>query len=181
MKKTVLRVREFEDRLTPAVAIDSRPRSLRLGPGQQPAVKTRPRSPTTSKGLVNGTVRFGLRVLEGRPGRHGPQRGSSIGPPTRPTTPPSLDLMRATPAAGPLAWDGRSEAAGHVHNDWMKANGFAHTQDPAPGPPSPGSQRNTAAPDTLGVRYPTYRTWSEDIAWAVASCGQPRRRTTPAG
>src|SRR5262249_28196330 len=82
----------------------------------------------------------------------------------------SLNLMRATPAAGPLAWDELLEDRAGTHNDWMKVNGFAHTATTGARSAIPGfSANNTAPADTWGYPAGRYTSWGEDIGWAVGS------------
>jgi hypothetical protein len=175
MKKTVLRVQQCEDRLVPSAGIDSSYEAyswvlintLRANPGA---------FADNLQGLVNGTVpsAFGFS-------RSDPVVADLKGLISRATHPANyaaaLDLMHVTPAAGPLAWDGVLEQRANVHNDWMKANGFAHTESTGGRAAIPGFSRNAAAPaDVWGYGYPTYTDMSEDIAWAVASA----RRTKAA-
>src|SRR5205814_8486728 len=120
-----LRVREFEDRLVPSAAIDSSYEAY-----SWVLINTLRANPTAFannlQGLVNGTVpaAFGFansdRVVTDLKGLiNRAAYPANYGA--------SLSLMRATPAAGPLAWDDTLEVRANVHNDWMKVNGFAHT------------------------------------------------------
>jgi hypothetical protein len=165
---TVLRVQEFEDRLTPAVAIDSAPEAY-----SWVLINTLRQNPTAFanniQGLVNGTVSsaFGFSNAD-------PVVTDLKGLVNRATNPAnyaaSLALMRATPGTGPLAWDETLEARAGSHVDWMKVNGFAHTQASGTRYAIPGfTSNNTAAPDTWGYGPPTYMSWGENIAWAVGS------------
>ncbi|MBO0697330.1 MAG: hypothetical protein J2P46_02945 [Zavarzinella sp.] len=168
MKKTVLRVQECEDRLAPSAAIASSYEAyswvlintLRANPGA---------FADNLQGLANGTVSsaFGfsksdpvvadLKALVNRATHPGNYAAS-------------LALMRATPAAGPLAWDDQLAFQAGLHNNWMKANGFAHTGSTGHRAAIPGFTKNDAAPsDTWGYGPGTYASVGEDIAWAVGS------------
>jgi hypothetical protein len=166
--KSVLRIDAFEDRLTPSAAVDSAPEAYAWV-----LVNTLRQNPTAFannlQGLVNGTVNaaFGLFKTD-------PVVTDLKGMIDRAAAPAnygaSLSLMRATAPAGPLAWDDTLEARASSHNDWMRANGFAHTESDAPRSAIPGySANDTAPPDTWGYSPGTYWSWGEDIGWAVGS------------
>src|SRR5215211_3832229 len=103
MKKTVLRLQECEDRLAPSAAIDSGHEAyawvlinnLRANPGV---------FANNLQGLVDGTVSRAFGFGKSDPVVADLRRLVNSG-----TYPDhygaSLSLMRATPGAGPLAWD----------------------------------------------------------------------------
>jgi hypothetical protein len=166
--KTVLRVGELEGRLTPAVAIDSAYETYAWA-----LVNTLRANPSafadSVQGLVDGTVNsaFGF-------GKNDPvvsDLKGMIGRATYPANyPAALARMKATPGAGPFAWDETLENRAGAHVDWMKANGFAHTGQTGHRAAIPGFTSNDAAPtDTWGYGPPTYQSWGEDIGWAVGS------------
>lgn len=166
--KTVLRVHEFEDRLTPAVAIDSAHETyawtLVNHLRQDPAGFA-----DKVQGLVNGTVNAALGYS-----KLDPVVADLKAMVNRASNPAnyaaSLTLMRATPAAGPLAWDDTTENRAGTHVEWMKVNGFAHTATNGNRTAIPGFTSNSAAPaDTWGYGPPTYQALGEDIGWAVGS------------
>jgi hypothetical protein len=166
--KTVLRVDSLEDRVTPAVTIDSAPEAYAWV-----LVNSLRQDPTAFannvQGLANGTVNsaFGFSKtdpivtdLQGMIGRAGVPANYAA----------ALALMRSTPPAGPLGWDDTLEARAGAHNDWMKVNGFAHTGSTAVRAAIPGFAANTTAPpDTWGYAAGAYSSWGEDIGWAVGS------------
>lgn len=163
--KTVLRVSEFEARLTPAAigtGYEAYTWALVNNLRQDPAAFA-----DNVQGLVNGSVgsAFGFSKTD-------PVVADLKGLINRAVYPAnysaSLALMRATPAAGPLAWDGTLENRAEIHNDWMKANGFAHTETTGNRWAIPGfSENDSAPPDAWGYGWPTYSSWGENIAWAV--------------
>ncbi|HEX3150170.1 MAG TPA: CAP domain-containing protein [Gemmataceae bacterium] len=166
--KSVLRLHDLEDRLTPAVAISSAyetyawvlVNSLR----QNPAAFA-----NNLQGLVNGTVGTAFGFTKSDPIIT--DLKSMIGRASMPANyGASLALMRATPNAGPLAWDETLESTAGKHVAWMETNGFAHTGTAGSRMALPGfSSNDAAAPDTWGYGYPTYTSWGEDIGWAVGS------------
>lgn len=166
--KTVLRVQEFETRLTPAATIDSP-----LETYGWVLINTFRQNPSAFadniQGLVNGTVNSAFGYSRTDPVVT--DLKSMIGRATNPANyGASLALMRATPRAGPLAWDEVPERRSQSHVDWMKANGFAHTATAGSRPAIPGfTNSGGAAPDTWGYGPPTYQTRGENIAWAVGS------------
>jgi hypothetical protein len=164
--KSVLRVWELEDRLTPAITIDSAYETYGWA-----LVNTLRANPSAfaddAQGLVNGTVNSALGYAKADPvvtdlkammGRS--EHPSNYGA--------ALALMRATPSTGPLAWDNTLANRAQDHVDWMKANGFAHTGQTGHRSAIPGFTSNDSAPtDTLGYGPPTYTFWGENIGWAV--------------
>src|SRR6188768_1154940 len=105
--KTVLRVQEFEDRLTPAVAIDSAHETYAWA-----LINHLRQNPTAFannvQGLVNGTTTAAFGYSKSDP--LVADLKAMIGRATNPANyAASLALMRATPAAGPLAWDETTE------------------------------------------------------------------------
>ena len=166
--KSVLRVDQFEDRLAPAVTIDSPHEAYAWA-----LVNSLRQDPTAFannlQGLVNGTVSsaFGFAKSD-------PVITDLKGMISRASFPAhfaaSLTLMRATAPAGPLGWDETLEGRAGVHTDWMKANGFAHTATTHPRSAIPGFTANNSAPaDVWGYPANTYWSWGEDIGWAVGS------------
>ena len=161
--KTVLKVQEFEDRLVPAVAIDSGHEAY-----SWVLVNTLRQNPTefanNLQGLVNGTVNSAFGFNKSDPvitDLKGMINGASF--PANFTA--SLNLMRSTPAAGPLGWDETLETRAGVHNDWMKVNGFAHTGTTGTRSAIPGFSKNdSAAPDVWGYNG-QYSSWGEDIGY----------------
>jgi Cysteine-rich secretory protein family len=166
--KTVLRLQDFEDRITPAVAIDSAYETYGWV-----LVNTLRQNPSAFanniQGLINGSVNSALGFS-----KTDPVVTDLKGMVNRATNPAnygaSLALMRATPSAGPLAWDDTLEDSARAHVNWMKLNGFAHTGMTGNRSAIPGFAENDSAPaDTWGYGPPTYQSWGEDIAWAVGS------------
>jgi hypothetical protein len=166
--KSVLRLEGFEDRIVPAVAIDSAYETyawvLINTLRQNPAAFA-----NNLQGLVNGTVNSAFGFAKTDPVITDLKAMiNGAGVPANYAA--SLNLMRATTAAGPLAWDELLEDRAGSHNDWMKANGFAHTGTTGTRTVIPGfSVNNTAPADTWG--YPTgrYSSWGENIGWAAGS------------
>jgi hypothetical protein len=171
--KTVLRVGEFEDRLTPAVAFDSAyeiygwalVNTLRANPSA---------FADNIQGLVNGATNsaFGFSKTD-------PVLTDLKAMIDRATYPAnyraSLALMRTTPNAGPLAWDETLESRARAHVDWMKVNGFTHTGATGHRSAIPGFTSNDSAPtDTWGYGPPRFLSWGEDIGWAVGSLSATR-------
>jgi hypothetical protein len=164
--KSVLRVWELEDRLTPAVAIDSAfetygwalVNSLRANPSA---------FADNVQGLVNGTVTSALGYATTDPVVT--DLKAMISRATHPSNyKAALAVMRATPATGPLAWDNTLANRAKDHVDWMKANGFAHTGQTGHRSAIPGFTSNDSAPtDTWGYGPPIYTFWGENIGWAV--------------
>src|SRR5262249_23231351 len=147
--KTVLRVCEFEDRLVPAVAIDTAPDAYAWA-----LVHTLRQNPTALAdklhGLVSGTGPSACRFKHSEPGS--PDLKAMINNAAVPTNyDASLSLMRSTPGAGPLAWDETLENRADSHTDWMKTDGFAHTGTTGDRIAIPGFTKNdSAAPDVWG-------------------------------
>lgn len=163
-----LRVEEFEERVVPAIAIDSAYETYAWV-----FINTLRQNPTAFAnnldGLRTGTVNsaFGFSKTDpvitdfkamishaGVPAHYGQ----------------ALTLMRSTAAAGPLAWDELLENRAGLHNDWMRANGFAHTADNvSPRNAIPGYGQNISAPaDTWG--YSGQFSWyGENIGYAIVS------------
>src|SRR5215208_5189716 len=168
MKKTVLRLQECEDRLAPSAAIDSGYETY-----SWVLINTMRANPTAFannlQGLVGGTVSRAFGFSKSDPVIADLKRLVSSA--THPANyGASLSLMRATPAAGPLAWDETLEGRAGAHNDWMRANGFAHTGTTGGRNTIPGYTKSDSAPaDTWGYGPPTYTSMSENIAWAVGS------------
>lgn len=164
--KTVLRLQEFEDRLTPAAAIDSAyeiygwalVNTLRANPAG---------FADNLQGLVNGTTNSAFGFSKADPVVT--DLKSMISRASAPANyGAALYLMRATPAAGPLAWDDTLEARADAHVAWMKANGFAHTGQAGHRSAIPGFTSNDSAPtDIWGYGPPAYPSWGENIGWAV--------------
>src|SRR6476660_1058806 len=113
--KTVLRVEEFEDRVVPTIAIDSAPEAYAWV-----LVNTLRQNPAAFadniQGLVNGSVNSAFGV-----GKTAPVVSDLKAMVNRATSPANyvapLALMRATPAAGPLAWDETLEHRAGTHVD----------------------------------------------------------------
>lgn len=78
----------------------------------------------------------------------------------------SLALMRATAAAGPLAWSDELETRANNHNDWMRTHGFAHTNTGGSGPAIPGYTATAGSTDTWGT-YGTFTGFGENIGYNV--------------
>lgn len=164
--KSVLRVWELEDRLTPAVAIDTAyetygwalVNTLRANP---------PAFADNVQGLVDSTVNSALGYAKADPVVT--DLKAMISRATHPSNyAAALALMRATPSAGPLAWDETLANQAGIHVDWMKVNGFSHTGETGHRPAIPGFTSNDSAPaDTWGYGPPTYLSWGEDIGWAA--------------
>src|SRR5688572_16329764 len=145
--KTVLRVQEFEDRLTPAVTIDSAHEAYAWA-----LINHLRQNPTAFannvQGLVNGTVNaaFGYAKTDPVVADLKAMLGRASNPANYAA---SLALMRVTPGTGPLAWDETPESRAGTHVEWMKANGFAHTATTHARSAIPGfTSNNTAAADT---------------------------------
>jgi hypothetical protein len=161
--KTVLRVQEFEDRLVPAVAIDSAPEAY-----SWVLVNTLRQNPTAFannlQGLVNGTVEsaFGFSKTD-------PVVTDLKGMINRASFPAnysaSLNLMRSTAGAGPLGWDETLESRAGAHNDWMKVDGFAHTGTTGGRVALPGYSKNDSAPADVWGYSGQYSMWGEDIGY----------------
>ena len=165
-----LRVEAFEEKVVPAVAVDSGYEAyawvlintLRQDP---------PAFADNLQGLINNTVNsaFGfsktdpviadLRAMK----NNGSQSNYAA----------SLDLMRGTMPRGPLAWDELLEDRAGDHNEWMKDHGFSHTGQTG-GPSLPGYPATPGTADTYG--YPTgqYGSWGENIGYGA---GQYRNTT----
>ncbi|HJZ94501.1 MAG TPA: hypothetical protein VKE40_26790 [Gemmataceae bacterium] len=164
----VLQVQGFEERIVPAVSIDSAYETYAWV-----LVNTLRQNPTdfanNLQGLVNGTVNSAFGFARSDPVIA--DLKAMINNASVPANyAASLGLMRATPAAGPLAWDELLEDRAGTHNDWMKANGFAHTGTTGTRSAIPGfSVNNTAPADTWGYPAGRYTSWGEDIGWAVGS------------
>ena len=178
--KTVLRVQECEDRLVPAAAIDSGYETY-----SWVLVNTLRQNPTAFannlQGLVSGTVDSAFGFSKTDPVITD-LKGMIAGGSFPANYAAALNLMRATPAAGPLAWDETLEDRAGVHNDWMKANGFAHTGTTGTRNAIPGFTKNDSAPaDTWGYGRPVLRRWRrEHRLGRRPGRGLPRPRTTPA-
>src|SRR5262245_39446245 len=101
--KTVLHVREFEDRLTPAVAIDSAHETYAWAIINQ--LRQNPTAFANNiQGLVNGTQNLAFGYSKADPAVT--DLRAMINRASNPTNYlASLAMLRATPAAGPLAWD----------------------------------------------------------------------------
>jgi hypothetical protein len=166
--KTVLRVDSFEDRVTPAAAIDTGYETyawvLVNALRQNPAAFA-----NNLQGLVNGTTGSAFGFAKTDPVIT--DLKSMIGNASNPANyGAAMTLLRATPGSGPLAWDSLLQSKAQGHNAWMEANGFAHTATTGTRMAIPGfSNNNAAAPDTWGYGPPTYMSWGEDIGWAVGS------------
>lgn len=164
--KSVLRVWELEDRLTPAVAIDSAFETY--GWALINTLRANPSAFADNvQGLVNGSVTSALGYATTDPVIT--DLKAMISRATHPSNyKAALALMRATPAAGPLAWDNTLANRAKDHVDWMKANGFAHTGQTGHRSVIPGFTSNDSAPtDTWGYGPPAYTFWGENIGWAV--------------
>jgi hypothetical protein len=82
----------------------------------------------------------------------------------------SLSMMRSTAPAGAYGWDDLLESRADNHNEWMKVNGFEHTDvNSGHRMALPGFTKNDTAPaDTWG--YSGQFSWyGEDIGFAVGS------------
>jgi uncharacterized protein YkwD len=162
--KTVLRVQDFEERLVPAVVIDSAYEA-----SAWVLINTMRANPTAFadnlQGLVNGTVNsaFGLSKTDPVIADLKAMINNASAPANYTA---ALALMRATPAAGPLAWDETLENHAGSHNDWMKTNGFEHTGVNSGNRFAlPGYTKNNAAPaDTWGYNG-QYSWWGENISY----------------
>src|SRR5262249_25063519 len=164
----VLQVQGFEERIAPAVSIASA-----YEPYAWVLVNTLRQNPTdfanNLQGLVNGTVNSAFGFARSDPVIA--DLKAMINNASVPANyAASLGLMRATPAAGPLAWDELLEDRAGTHNDWMKANGSGHAGTTGTRSAIPGfSVNNTAPADTWGYPAGRYTSWGEDIGWAVGS------------
>lgn len=168
--KTILRVQEFEARLVPAVAIDSAYETYAWV-----FINTLRRDPDTFAdnldGLRTGNVSnaFGFSAsdaivtdLKGMINRASVPAHYNQ----------ALTLMRSTAAAGPLAWDELLENRAGTHNNWMRTNGFEHTEANSGNRFAiPGyTKNNFAAADTWGYSG-QYSEYGENIGYAVGSLG----------
>jgi hypothetical protein len=168
MKKTVLQVQECEARLVPSAAIETAQETYAWV-----LINTLRENPTAFasdlQGLVNGSTGSAFGLTPKDPAVT--DLKSLINAARFPANyPAALNLMRSTPAAGPLAWDEVAESRAEIHTNWMKANGFAHTGATGPRAAIPGFSKNDSAPaDQWGYGVPTYTAWGEDIGWAAGS------------
>src|SRR5262245_8964702 len=166
--KAVLRVEQIEDRLVPAVTIDTAYETYAWV-----LVNSLRQSPTTFAnnldGLRTGAVSsaFGfsksdpivsdLKTLINNasvPGHYSQ----------------ALSMMRSTAPAGAYGWDDLLESRADNHNQWMKVNGFEHTGvNSGDRMALPGYSKDNSAPaDTWG--YSGQFSWyGEDIGYAVGS------------
>jgi len=159
----VLRVCEFEDRLVPAVAIDTAPDAYAWT-----LVNTLRQNPTkfadNIQGLVNGTVASAFGISQSDPVIADLKAIiSNAAVPSNYAA--SLSLMRSTPAAGPLAWDETLENRADIHTDWMKTDGFAHTGTTGDRVAIPGFTKNDSAPPDVWGYSGQYSWWGEDISY----------------
>jgi len=164
-RQTTLRVHELEDRAVPAVAIDSAYETYAWV-----LVNTLRHNPTAFannlQGLVGGSVGLAFGFAKTDPVITDLKAMINAGSQANYTA--SLNLMKATPAAGPLAWEELLEDKAGSHNEWMKVNGFAHTGTTGDRTAIPGFSSNNNAPtDTWGYPPGTYSSFGENIGWAA--------------
>ena len=155
MKKIVLRVQPFEERLVPSAAIDSRYEAYSWVLVN--TLRTNPAGFASKlQGLVSGTVSSAFGFDESDPVATDLRRlVNAAAYPDHYSS--SLSLMRSTAPAGPLAWDDLLEARADLHNEWMKVNGFAHTGTTGTRSVIPGyTKSDSAATDIWGYGLPTY-------------------------
>jgi hypothetical protein len=166
-RQTKLRIDEFEDRLVPAVAIDSAYETYAWV-----LINSLRQNPTAFanniQGLVNGSLGSAFGFAKTDPVIVDLKEMINAGSQANYTA--SLNLMKATPAAGPLAWEELLEDRAGSHNEWMKVNGFAHTGTTGNRTAIPGFSSNNNAPtDTWGYPPGTYSSFGENIGWAAGS------------
>ena len=161
--KTVLQVREFEDRLVPAVTIDSGHEAY-----SWVLVNTLRENPTAFannlQGLVSGTVDTAFGFSKTDPVITD-LKGMINGAAFPANYAASLNLMRATAPAGALGWEETLENRAGIHTDWMKLNGFAHTATTGNRNAIPGFTENDSAPADVWGYSGQYSWWGEDIGY----------------
>ena len=172
--KARLKVEGFEEKVVPAVAIDSGYEAhawvlintLRQDP---------PAFADDLQGLINNTVNsaFGFSksdpvIADLRALKAGGSQANYAA---------ALDLMRGTTPRGPLAWDELLEDRAGGHNEWMKDHGFSHTGQTG-GPSLPGYTATPGTADTYGYPDGRYSAWGENIGYGA---GQYRNTATAHG
>src|SRR5215218_1684067 len=143
--KAKLKLEGFEEKVVPAVAIDSGYEAYAWV-----LINTLRQNPAAFadnlQGLVNNTVNSAFGFSRTDPVIADLRAMKNNGSQANYTA--SLALMRSTSARGPLAWEELLENEAGDHNDWMKAHGFAHTGSTG-GQALPGFTATAGAADTF--------------------------------
>lgn len=166
--KAVLRVEQVEDRLVPAVTIDTAYETYAWV-----LVNSLRQNPTAFAnnldGLRTGAVNSAFGFSKTDP--IVTDLKSMISHASVPGNyQQALTIMRATVPAGAFGWDDLLESRSDNHNQWMKVNGFEHTDvNSGDRMALPGYTKDDSAPaDTWG--YSGQFSWyGEDIGYAVGS------------
>lgn len=162
--KTQLRLETFEDRLVPAVTIDSGHEAyawvfineLRANPSA---------FADNLQGLIDNTVTSAFGFTNTDPVISDLRRMKQNGNQTNYAD--SLALMRGTAARGPFAWEEILEDRAGVHNEWMKVNGFSHTGQTGGGALPGYSNNPNATADVYGYPAGRYSAWGENIGYGA--------------
>lgn len=158
-------LQSFEERIVPAVAIDSAYETYAWY-----LINELRENPATFannlEGLINNTTNNAFGFSKTDPVLSDLRTAITNAGGTSSLYDEALALMRATGNAGPLAWSDDLETRANSHNDWMRLHGFAHTNTSGSGPAIPGYTNTPGTTDTWGT-FGTFTGFGENIGYNV--------------